>query len=97
MERPVKLSNSAVETFVSTHEGWKIVGDALEKTYAFQYYGAGVAFAVHVGFAADKRDHHPDLNISWGKVQVRWTTHDAAGITSLDLELAQLCDHAYHH
>jgi 4a-hydroxytetrahydrobiopterin dehydratase len=95
MERPAKLAKSAVEEFISSRKGWQDVGDALEKTYTFQYYGAAVAFAVHVGFAAEKRDHHPDMHVSWGKVLIRWSTHDAGGITSLDLEMAELCDHAY--
>jgi pterin-4a-carbinolamine dehydratase len=44
--------------------------DALTKTYSFEHYGAAIAFAVHVGFAAEKRDHHPEMHISWGKVEV---------------------------
>ena len=95
MEKPAKLAPSAVEQFISSHEGWKVEGDALEKTYAFQYYGAAIAFAVHVGVAAEKRDHHPEMQILWGKVTVRWSTHDAGGITSLDVEMSVLCDHAY--
>ena len=96
MEKPAKLAPSAVEKFISSHEGWKVKGDALEKTYAFQYYGAAIAFAVHVGFAAEKCDHHPEMQISFGKVAVRWSTHDAGGITSMDVEMSMLCDHAYH-
>ncbi|MEO5768634.1 MAG: 4a-hydroxytetrahydrobiopterin dehydratase [Polyangia bacterium] len=95
MKRPTKLDLEAVENFISAHEGWHTDGDALEKTFAFPTYGAGVAFAVHLGFAADKRDHHPELNIAWGKVCVRWTTHDAGGVTALDLEMAEVADQAY--
>jgi len=91
-----KLSKEAIETFTAAHAGWKRDGDALVKTYSFQQYGAGVAFAVHVGFVADKRDHHPDMLISWGKVEVRWTTHDAGGISALDTEMAQQADRVYH-
>jgi 4a-hydroxytetrahydrobiopterin dehydratase len=92
---PAKLSKVEIDTFVAAQEGWKAEGDALERTYTFDHYGAAIAFAVHVGFAADKREHHPDLQISWGKVAVRWTTHDAGGVTDLDLEMAQLGDHVY--
>lgn len=97
MEKPTKLANTAVDAFLSSREGWTVQGEGLEKTFAFQYYGAGVAFAVHLGFAAEKRDHHPDLHISWGKVKVRWSTHDAGGVTALDLEMADVTDHAYRH
>lgn len=95
MERPQKVSQDVVGGFLASHQGWRAEGDHLEKSYAFPYYGAGIAFAVHVGFVAEKKDHHPDLHISWGKVLVRWTTHDAGGITALDLEMAELTDRAY--
>ncbi|MEP6652430.1 MAG: 4a-hydroxytetrahydrobiopterin dehydratase [Myxococcales bacterium] len=95
MTRPVKLDLETVGKFVSAHDGWHTDADALEKIFTFPTYGAGLAFAVHLGFAADKRDHHPELNIGWGKVGVRWTTHDAGGITALDLEMAEVADHAY--
>lgn len=86
---------AAAERFVAAHPGWTIATEALEKTYAFSGYGATLAFAVQVGVAAEKRDHHPDLLVSWGKVTVRWTTHDAGGITALDLEMAQASDAAF--
>jgi 4a-hydroxytetrahydrobiopterin dehydratase len=92
--RPVR-DTAAGERFVAEHPGWTIVSEGLEKTYPFTEYGAALAFALRVGMAADKRDHHPDLHISWGKVGVRWTTHDAGGITALDLEMAKVGDSAY--
>jgi 4a-hydroxytetrahydrobiopterin dehydratase len=94
-ETPKKLTRAQIDEFLASHQGWKVENEGLEKTYTFQYYGACIAFAVHIGFAADKRDHHPDLHITWGKVEVRWSTHDAGGITALDVELAQIGDHAY--
>ena len=95
MAKPEKLSKEAIDKFVTAHAGWKLDGDTLTKTYTFAHYGAGIAFAVHLGFAADKRDHHPDMMVSWGKVEVRWTTHDAGGISALDVEMAQQADLVY--
>jgi 4a-hydroxytetrahydrobiopterin dehydratase len=95
MGKPEKLSQNAVDTFVTAHAGWKHEGDALVKTYTFKHYGGTIAFVVHVAFAAEKRDHHPDLHVSWGKVEVRWTTHDAGGITELDAAMAEVTDHVY--
>ena len=95
MDKPEKLSKDAIERFIAAHAGWKRDGEALTKTYSFEHYGAAIAFAVHVGFAAEKRDHHPDMHISWGKVEVRWTTHDAGGISTLDAEMASQVDLVY--
>lgn len=93
--RPAKLSSADVDRFTTTHQGWRQEADGLEKTFAFPSYGEAVAFAVRLAFAADKRDHHPDLNITWGKVAVRWSTHDAGGITALDVEMAAASDQAF--
>jgi 4a-hydroxytetrahydrobiopterin dehydratase len=95
MRKPEKLSKEAIEKFIAAHAGWKRDGDTLTKTYSFEQYGAGIAFAVQVAFAADKRDHHPDMLVSWGKVEVRWTTHDAGGISAVDAEMAQQVDRVY--
>ena len=41
---------------------------------------------------AEKRDHHPDVELGWGRARVVWTTHDQKGVTSLDVELAEATD-----
>jgi 4a-hydroxytetrahydrobiopterin dehydratase len=94
-QRPQKLEDGDVERFVASHSGWTVAHAGLDKTYTFTGYAAALAFAVRVGVVAEKRDHHPDIHISWGKVALRWTTHDAGGITALDLEMAAVGDAAY--
>lgn len=96
MSKRDKLSEQAIATFVASHAGWEHKGDALAKTFAFAEYAGGLAFAVHVGFAADKRDHHPDLLVGYRKVTVTWSTHDAGGVTALDTEMAERCDRIHH-
>jgi 4a-hydroxytetrahydrobiopterin dehydratase len=92
MSKREKLSDQAIAAFVASHPGWQHEGDALVKTFAFADYPAGIAFTVRAGFAAEKRDHHPDLAVGYRKVEVRWSTHDAGGVTALDTEMAELCD-----
>ena len=86
------LSDTAISEFLTSHPGWERDGGALARTFAFDSYAAGIAFVVKVGFAAEARDHHPDLFVGWRKVKVAWSTHDAGGITALDTELAARCD-----
>jgi 4a-hydroxytetrahydrobiopterin dehydratase len=88
-----RLSDDAVTAFVGAHPGWARSGDALERTFPFPDYSAAVGFVMRVALAAERRDHHPDMLLSWGKVRVSWSTHDAGGITALDAEMAELCDH----
>lgn len=77
---------------LSKTSGWQSSAGALEKTFSFHAYRDGVAFAVAVAMVADQRDHHPDIALGYARVTVRWSTHDAGGITELDRELAKLSD-----
>jgi 4a-hydroxytetrahydrobiopterin dehydratase len=90
--RPTLLPDDELSRFLSERAGWKRDGQTLRRVYTFDDYGKGIGFAVAVGVAAEKKDHHPDLFIGWRKVEVRWSTHDAGGITALDVEMATLCD-----
>jgi 4a-hydroxytetrahydrobiopterin dehydratase len=93
MARPHKLDRSEVEAWLAAHPGWEREGeDALVKAYKLPDFASALAFAVRLGMIAEKRDHHPDVLIGWGKARVLWTTHDAKGITRLDLELAEATD-----
>ncbi len=98
--RPSKLEASALLSWLSEHSGWEKTRaqtrdgeqDALAKTFRFKDFSAALGFVVRVGLAAEKRDHHPDVELGWGRARIVWTTHDQRGITSLDLELAETCD-----
>jgi 4a-hydroxytetrahydrobiopterin dehydratase len=93
MTRPTKLDHGDVDAWLSSHSGWAREGEtAIAKLFRVADFGAALAFAVRLGMLAEKRDHHPDLTIGWGKVHVLWTTHDAGGVTRLDLELAEATD-----
>ena len=62
---------------------------ALARTFTFPDFASALAFVVKVGCAAEKRDHHPDVELGWGKARIAWSTHDAGGITQLDLDMAE--------
>lgn len=92
MARPAKLESAAVDTWLESHPSWAREGDAIVRAFAFPDFSAALAFVVRVGLVAEKRDHHPDVHLGWGKARVVWTTHDAGGISSLDLALAESTD-----
>jgi 4a-hydroxytetrahydrobiopterin dehydratase len=92
MSKRAKLSDEAIGAFLGGHPGWERAGEALTRTFAFESYAAGIAFVVQVGFAAEARDHHPELVVGWRKVKVAWSTHDAGGITAVDAEMAERAD-----
>ncbi len=93
MTRPTKLEDKEIEAWLAAHPGWTSEkGAAIARAFKFPDFSAALAFVVRVGLAAEKKDHHPDVELGWGKARVLWSTHDAGGITSLDLELAALTD-----
>lgn len=81
-----------LEEWLRAHEGWARSDDGIAKTYAFVDFAAALAFTVRLGLLAEKRGHHPDITVGWGKARVFWTTHDARGTTVLDLELGDATD-----
>lgn len=96
MARPQKLNPATVDGWLKSHAGWQRDGEALVKGFKFPDFASALAFTVRVGCAAEKRDHHPDVELGWGRAQLLWTTHDAGGITQLDLNLAEASDAAAH-
>lgn len=88
-----KLSEEEIRNGLQDLPQWALVGGRIEKTFTFDTYAEGVAFAVKVALHAEKADHHPDsLEIMWRKVRVAYVTHSAGGVTSLDLEAAAQID-----
>ncbi len=65
---------------------------ALYKVFNFKDFAAALAFTNKVGALAETSGHHPDINLSWGRVAVWTTSHDAHKITEKDHELAKKID-----
>ncbi|WP_129113104.1 4a-hydroxytetrahydrobiopterin dehydratase [Halegenticoccus tardaugens] len=76
-------------------DGWERDGDEIARTYEFDDYLDGVAFATSVGEVAEEEFHHPEITIGYEEVEVRLTTHDAGGVTNKDIRLAELFDDEY--
>ncbi|MVN89333.1 4a-hydroxytetrahydrobiopterin dehydratase [Deinococcus sp. HMF7620] len=70
-------------------EGWWGDSGKLFRDVPFANFMEGVAFAVRVAEQAEARGHHPDIHIHYHYVRVNFFTHDAGGVTELDLESAQ--------
>lgn len=71
-------------------EGWEREGDEIVRTYEFEDYLKGVAFATEVGEIAEEEFHHPTIEIGYKEVEVRFTSHEEGGITDSDIHMAEL-------
>lgn len=87
-----RLDDDTITTRLSGLPGWARVGDEIERTYDCPDFAAAIAFVVRIGFFAEAKDHHPDLDVRWRRVRVALTTHDVGGLSDWDFELAEQID-----
>jgi len=71
-----------------TPEGWDEVDGALEREFELETFPAAIGFVNRVAELAEAEDHHPDIQISYRRVTLRWRTHSADAITDRDREMA---------
>lgn len=91
--RPITSAEQQVLLGRLADPGWRIVdGRRLEKTYRLPDFALALELVRRVGAAAERQNHHPELLLSWGRVDVRLWTHDADGLTERDFILAAACD-----
>ena len=85
---PPRLSDLEIQRALGSLPGWARRGEVLTKTYTFKKFSDGISFVQRIARAADKTDHHPDIDIRYIKVTCTLQSHDAGGITDDDLTLA---------
>ncbi len=71
---------------------WDYEKNAITRTVEFEEFMDAIDFVNNVAEIADEAQHHPDIHIRYCTVKVKLTTHDAGGVTDLDIELAQRVD-----
>lgn len=72
---------------------WRVVDEHhLERVFLFPDFQSALAFVNSVGELAEQQGHHPDLLLSWGRVEVRIWTHKIDGLTESDFVLAAKID-----
>ncbi|MGE0829662.1 MAG: 4a-hydroxytetrahydrobiopterin dehydratase [Hyphomonadaceae bacterium] len=79
---------------VAQLEGWRAADgrDAIVKSYQFADFKAAFAFMTQAALKAEAMDHHPEWFNVYNKLDVTLATHDAGGVTALDVALAQFLD-----
>jgi 4a-hydroxytetrahydrobiopterin dehydratase len=69
--------------------GWQEVDDKLERTFELDSFEDAIGFVNRVAELAEAENHHPDIEIHYKTVILRWWTHTAGGVTERDRELAE--------
>src|SRR5581483_5978542 len=94
-----KLSGDARTHALAKLKGWAEVKgrDAIAKTFVFSDFNEAFGFMARAALIAEKLDHHPEWFNVYKTVEVTLSTHDAGGLTELDVKLAETMDKLAEH
>jgi 4a-hydroxytetrahydrobiopterin dehydratase len=87
-----RLGESDIEERLRQLPGWERQGDEIRRTYSFPDFKGSMAFVNRVAELAEAADHHPDILVTYSKVTLTLTSHDAGGLTERDFRLAAKID-----
>ncbi|MBD2198862.1 MULTISPECIES: 4a-hydroxytetrahydrobiopterin dehydratase [Calothrix] len=82
------LTEKEIETQASLLSGWTVADKKLEITRKFQDFIQAIEFVNKLVEPSESAGHHPDIEISYNRVKIQVTTHDAGGLTQKDFDLA---------
>jgi 4a-hydroxytetrahydrobiopterin dehydratase len=86
------LSADEVATALAELTGWTGDTSGIERSVKASSFLAGIRLVDGVAEAAEKADHHPDIDIRWRTVTFRLSTHSDGGVTTKDVDLARQID-----
>ena len=91
---PKRLAAKARRMALSKLKGWREVKnrDAITKKFVFEDFNEAFGFMTRAALVAEKLNHHPEWFNVYKKVEVTLSTHEAGGLTDLDLKLAEAMD-----
>ena len=92
MAGPKALDEKRIAEAVAGLDGWAIVKGKLHKEFQFADFVAAFSFMTAVALCAERKNHHPEWFNVYKTVRVDLATHDAGGVTELDVELAREMD-----
>ena len=85
---PERLTDDAIASALTELPAWRRDGDHLKAEFRFADFVTAFGFMTAIAERAEELNHHPEWSNVYNRVEIGLTTHDAGGITSLDVELA---------
>ncbi len=86
------LSESEIKTRLHHIPNWALLDGKLRREFVFKNFISAFGFMSSVAVLAEAMDHHPNWSNVYNRVTIELYTHDAGGVTELDLELAKRID-----
>ena len=86
------IQQALIELNASTEQEWTIENGKLAKSFKFKNFQQAFGFMTMCALYAEKKDHHPEWSNVYNKVDVLLVTHDVAGLSAKDFDLAKKMD-----
>jgi len=89
-----KLTATERADALATLAEWQEIDgrDAITRSFAFADFNAAFGFMTRVALKAEQMNHHPEWFNVYNRVEITLSTHDAGGLSALDIELARFID-----
>lgn len=85
-------SDEVTARLKSLHNGWQQENSHLVREFKFDDFKSAFGFVAGITRLAENLNHHPDIELGWGRVKVSLTTHSDGGLSDRDFELASHID-----
>jgi 4a-hydroxytetrahydrobiopterin dehydratase len=79
-----KLSPDAITDLLKQTPGWNLINGELRRTFKFKNYYESTAFVNATAWISHRENHHPDIELGYNQVTMRYSTHSAGGLTEND-------------
>src|ERR1700710_2096885 len=90
------LSDTQIHTLLGDIAGWERAGGEISKTFKFKNYYETLAFVNATAWISHREDRHPDLEVGYNKVRVRYSTHSVGGLSENDFICAAKIETLMH-
>ena len=87
-----RLEDDELSDALAQRPAWEVRDGKLHRELRFDGFATAFSFMARVAFAAERMDHHPEWSNVYDRVTIDLVTHDAGGITALDVDLAERID-----
>ena len=87
-----KLAEAQIAEHMKALPEWELGEDRIKRTFRFKDFVEAFGWMSSVALVAERMNHHPEWRNVWATVEVELSTHDAGGLTELDMKLASKMD-----
>lgn len=92
---PKRLNKKQLHACLSQLEGWALLGDKLYRQFEFKGFNQAFAFITRAALWSERHNHHPEWFNVYNRLEIWLTTHDADGISNLDVDFAKFLSSMY--